>query len=698
MRRFSRQLLSLLLCAVLCFSLLPGAAAADSWEAQLSAFPESYRNALRALHEAHPTWQFRAVNTGLSWSASIAGEFRGDTALISLNNAGSPYKNKSEGCYDPATDTYVAKDSSTWIKTTETALCFFMDPRNFLDEVSVFQFLDLSFNEQFQTQAGVETILKGTFMSQATVSYLDAEGNLVETEETYSDLIMEAARTVRVNPYYLASKIRQEMGVSGSGSCSGDYGGYKGVYNFYNIGASSAADPILNGLAFASAGGSYGRPWNTPRASILGGAEYLAAGYIAKGQDTAYYVRFNVAPDAAYPSYTHQYATNISAAAQEALSTRSAYAANGLLEEPLVFTIPVFENMPARGSQVTLSTHSAEFQAQGSAAVNVRSGPGTGFSSTGYTIAPGETVTVLGTYRAQVSGSQSALTNHLRYPLWHQIRFTRGGKTLTGYVCTQYFAPTASLTLETGGSQTLTASVSPAGSGESVYYETENYQVAAVSASGTVTAVSPGTTVIRVYSAGGGMDAVKVTVKNPPWKNPYTDVSENDWFYSDVEYVTEEGLFQGSGGKFSPQSNMTRAMFVTVLHRLAGTPAASGVSFTDVPSGTWYTASVTWAAQKGLVTGSGNGTFRPNDNITRQEMALIFQRYARLQGISTPAEAGALSSFRDAGSVASWARDAVAWAVEQKLLTGSGGKLNPTATATRCQVAAVVHRYCENFS
>ena len=138
---------------------------------------------------------------------------------------------------------------------------------------------------------------------------------------------------------------------------------------------------------------------------------------------------------------------------------------------------------------------------------------------------------------------------------------------------------------------------------------------------------------------------------------------------------------------------MNRAMLVTVLHRLENTPSgASSRNFPDVEQGNYYTDAVRWAAENGIVTGYEDGTFAPNRSITRQEMAVILCRYMAKQGYDVSGRAD-FSRFSDGGSVPAWASDALSWAVSAGILTGTGdGRLDPTGTATRSQVAAMLMR------
>ena len=180
----------------------------------------------------------------------------------------------------------------------------------------------------------------------------------------------------------------------------------------------------------------------------------------------------------------------------------------------------------------------------------------------------------------------------------------------------------------------------------------------------------------------------------------FSDVSANAWYASAVQYAVEHGLMAGVGNnRFGPEEPMTRAMLVTVLWRYAGRPEAGKNPFTDVPAGQWYTEAVTWAAENGVVSGVGNGRFAPNGNITREQMASILFRYAKLTGLDT-SKRGELAGFPDEGQVSSWAREALSWAVGEGIISGTaeGGRtiLKPQGNATRAQVASILMRFIRN--
>jgi len=196
------------------------------------------------------------------------------------------------------------------------------------------------------------------------------------------------------------------------------------------------------------------------------------------------------------------------------------------------------------------------------------------------------------------------------------------------------------------------------------------------------------------------MPASKVTVTPviiedepvPLANRPFVDVPEGSWFYDAAYHCYDNGYFQGvDDTHFDPQGTMTRAMFATVLYRIAGEPAVTGENpFTDVEDDAWYTDAVVWAAGEGIIGGYGDGRFGTNDPVTREQMVTIFWRYNG----QPSAESGDLSGFADADAISEWARDAFTWAVEAGFISGKGdGVLDPKGTATRAQVAQIVMNY-----
>ena len=335
----------------------------QSFETLLANFPESYKSKLRTLHTSYPNWKFVAVNTNLDWATVIANESvvgrnviqsnypKGTSSLAPLS-----YLSTAAGAYNWQTDQYTVKDGTNWYSANSAVISYYMDPRNFLNDTDIFQFEALAYDVS-QSEQVVQSILSNTFM-KGNYSVTDsATGKKVSG--SYKGAFMDAGKTAKANPYFLASRSKQEVGTNGSNATSGTYKGYEGLYNFYNIGASDGANAVANGLSWAAGGSSkettYGRPWTNPYKSIVGGAQYIAANYINKGQNTLYFQKFNVVPANTSLRYLHQYMTNVQAPYSEGRITRNAYNTMGILSDTMIFYIPVYNNMPASACELPAS-------------------------------------------------------------------------------------------------------------------------------------------------------------------------------------------------------------------------------------------------------------------------------------------------------------------------------------------------------
>ena len=186
--------------------------------------------------------------------------------------------------------------------------------------------------------------------------------------------------------------------------------------------------------------------------------------------------------------------------------------------------------------------------------------------------------------------------------------------------------------------------------------------------------------------------------------NPFTDVSTSDWFYDDVMFVYENGLMADtSATTFKPYSNTTHAQIAVIFYRLEGHPVVEGKNnFTDVeygPGTAWYYDAVTWAQQNGIMAGYGNGKFGPDDPVTREQLASIFYRYAQYKGYDTTQGGMAIREFDDYESISGYAVDAMTWAVNIGIINGKGNNLlDPQGTATRAEIAAMLHRFIEKYN
>ena len=313
-------------------------------------FPEEYKPYLEEIAKNHPNWKFTPLYTNLDWNYVIDEENVFGKNLVPINYSDN-WKNTTPGQYNVEVD-------AGWVDSSRQAIEYCMDPRNFLNEVRLFQFEELSYDQSTNNLDGIEKILYGTEFYNTKVSYLNSSGTTISTSSKYSDLILKAGQTSYVSPYHLSSRIKQEVGpFLTHKSISGDVKGYEGLYNFYNIGATSSSEPmgaIINGLKYAKDGkgastslkNKYLIPWNTKEKSITGGGIFIGSSYINVGQNTIYLQKFDVNDTNGDGLFWHQYMTNVLAPYSESKSIYNGYSKTGILDTPISFIIPIYNNMP----------------------------------------------------------------------------------------------------------------------------------------------------------------------------------------------------------------------------------------------------------------------------------------------------------------------------------------------------------------
>ncbi len=305
--------------------------------------PEIYWTKLTLLKDNHPNWKFTGYKTNLNWEDAITAESQVGISYIQSSNP--IYLSLDEGSYNVSNNTYNQMEAGGWYAANKQTVAYYMDPRNFLNEINIFMFENLGYNPSLQTKEVIESIFAGTDLLQYADYYIQAatyDGN-------------------NISPLSLAARSRQEL-ITGDGKISDSANGNGKIndiayYNFYNIGAfSSCENPIFCALDFAKGYDenytSYNRPWTDPIKAILEGAKYIADGYINVGQNTLYFERFNVTSN---NTYSHQYMTNTEAPYSESKSSYSAYKNIGKLDSTIEFLIPVYENMPATAASLPVS-------------------------------------------------------------------------------------------------------------------------------------------------------------------------------------------------------------------------------------------------------------------------------------------------------------------------------------------------------
>ena len=333
-----------------------------TYEEELARFPASYQEKIRKLHEVYPNAIFVAQDKFYDWDKNREVEVKWSEMLIAQKNTSSRknrslvnqydgYKITDSWAYNYYTNTFTNLGGNGWHAANDAAVSYYLDPRNFITESAIFMFESLYYHD-YQTKEGVEKILAGTFMEnkKGYIEYYDTEGNKQRLETTYADIIIKAAKDANISPYFLASRLRQEQGTRGTSSLiSGNYGEYKGYYNYFNISASGSTDSevIKSGLIKAKKEG-----WITPEISIVKGTSFIYKEYVGindtkgdyRGQMTNYLQKW----DPYGPKYGgHQYMQNIMAPVSEALTTYSAHTkALDYKNTKFIFHIPVYQGMP----------------------------------------------------------------------------------------------------------------------------------------------------------------------------------------------------------------------------------------------------------------------------------------------------------------------------------------------------------------
>lgn len=295
-------------------------------EVNFNKYP-GYKTLIDNLTTSYSNWNFVFYKTGLNWNDVIKGEYKGHGS--SPSNL-SPAKNANYDmdwiCPTCGTKTY---DSGSWYCASEDAIEYMMDPRNSINSSDVFQFQSLS--STTYTKSALEKMVKGTFLDSTACI----------------DAVIQASTDNKVSPYHIISRILQEQGTSGTALTSGkEYIGtdgvkYKGFYNVFNIGATGNGEStiITNGLKRAKSEG-----WTTLAKSIIGGTKFISTNYIARGQSTLYFQKFNTVTPT---YYSHQYMQNILAAQTEGTTMRNAYSSANILNSKFEFIIPLYENIPS---------------------------------------------------------------------------------------------------------------------------------------------------------------------------------------------------------------------------------------------------------------------------------------------------------------------------------------------------------------
>lgn len=460
-------------------------------------FPEEYKDILKQIQKLHPNWTFEAYYTGLPWDTLI------------LNETATHGRNRVINSADLSWKCSCGNVASGYACASEGIIKYYLDPRNFLNEVNIFQFLEISYNSKIHNIDGVKSAVKGTFLD-GEVTYTLIEKKEVEIEKVieventinstteeninntittkteivkemqdveveytkhYAEIILEAAQKSNMSPYSIVTKIIQEVGTKGSSSVTGTYEGYKGYYNFYNLGAYDTGNAIVNGLKYARDKG-----WNNQYTAIIEGAQEIANSYTNAGQNTAYFYKWDVVGTKILESgktqtisgsnmFWHQYMTNVQDPTSQSKSLYNTYAKNNVLDKELNFIIPIYENMPKENSMPSgLTTEDGDlYYVNCTDGLAIRETPSTAGKKLG-TLYKNTLVVMLERECKEADGYK-----------WDKVKLSNG---LTGYVASKY------LTLKAEGTKK-----------EYKYEETENENIIIMTLGITIEKIEGGTAV-----------------------------------------------------------------------------------------------------------------------------------------------------------------------------------------------------------
>ena len=567
----------------------------------ISNFPESYQILLNKLVEknGYKNWKFKAFYTDIDWNELVENE--------TTHMKNTIYKSK----YSVYPASWYCKcgqegDKNFYCASKEITE-YYLDPRNFLTNITIFQFLDLS-NSSDVPVSQIEKIVKETYLDGTT-----------KTGVRYAQAIKDASEASGESAYSIIIRIFQELGKESIKpvQISGQDPDYPNVYNFYNYGANDGDNNIKNALAYAQKKG-----WTDEYKAIVEGAKLAASSYLKRGQNTKYLYKFDVVGSTKSDLYEMQYMTNVEDPNSQAQQLQKVYAENGLLDSELTFIIPIYKNMPIYKKLPSTQTGNLYYVSSNYTNVALRSEPST---TTGYRIEPLRKDNIINVLQTGIN----SLTEKDGNIMWAKVEVN--GK--IGYISEEYITK---------------------------------------------------------------VNTKKDTYKVPTDTDlPFEDVDSDEWYYSAIKYSYDNKIIMGyNSTTFAPNDNITRGMLVTILYRMEGSPKVSTTSkFPDVKdSSMYYYKAVNWAASNKIVSGYDTGKFGPDDNLTREQLAVILWKYSKYKGKDKDVTAD-FTKFSDSSKISDYARKGMNWALGVGVMHGSNGKLLPQGTATRAEAAAMLSNY-----
>ncbi len=559
-------------------------------------FPESYQILLNKLVEknGYNNWKFKAFYTDINWNDLIQNE--------TMHKKNTIYKSLTSPYPDSWYCSCKQEGDTNYYCASKDIIEYYLDPRNFLTSVTIFQFLDLSNNSEISVSQ-IEKIVKGT--------YLDGTTN---TGIRYAQAIKDASNASGESAYSIVIRIFQEIGKGENKPylISGKDKDYPNVYNFYNYGAFDGEDNIKSALEYAKDQG-----WNTEYKAIVEGAKMASNSYLKRGQNTKYLYKFDIVGSTKQDLYEKQYMTNVQDPTSQSQMLYEAYEKNGLLSNELTFIIPIYKNMPTYKKLPSEEVGNLYYVSSNYSNVYLRSGPG-GKTSGYKNIASLKKDTLINVLQTGINGWAKAKVDGL-----------------TGYISEEYITK-VNIKKDIYKVPSDTELSFGDVDSDSWYYDAIKYCVSNKIMSGVNSSTfSPNQKLTRAM-----LVTMLHNMEGQPYvsgKSKFHDVQDtNQWYYVAIKWASQNNIISGySNGKFGPNDLITREQFAVILNQYCiykgkyKTVKADLSKFKDSNKISDFAKwGMNWAVGNGIINGS-QGKLNPINTATRAEAAAMLSNYCK---------------------------------------------------------------------
>ncbi len=559
-------------------------------------FPESYQILLNKLVEknGYNNWKFKAFYTDINWNDLIQNE--------TMHKKNTIYKSLTSPYPDSWYCSCKQEGDTNYYCASKDIVEYYLDPRNFLTSVTIFQFLDLSNNSEISVSQ-IEKIVKGT--------YLDGTTN---TGIRYAQAIKDASNASGESAYSIVIRIFQEIGKGENKPylISGKDKNYPNVYNFYNYGAFDGEDNIKSALKYAKDQG-----WNTEYKAIVEGAKMASNSYLKRGQNTKYLYKFDIVGSTKQDLYEKQYMTNVQDPTSQSQMLYEAYEKNGLLSNELTFIIPIYKNMPTYKKLPSEEVGNLYYVSSNYSNVYLRSGPG-GKTSGYKNIASLKKDTLINVLQTGINGWAKAKVDGL-----------------TGYISEEYITK-VNIKKDIYKVPSDTELSFGDVDSDSWYYDAIKYCVSNKIMSGVNSSTfSPNQKLTRAM-----LVTMLHNMEGQPYvsgKSKFYDVQDtNQWYYVAIKWASQNNIISGySNGKFGPNDLITREQFAVILNQYCiykgkyKTVKADLSKFKDINKISDFAKwGMNWAVGNGIINGS-QGKLNPINTATRAEAAAMLSNYCK---------------------------------------------------------------------